>query len=122
MTETEIKLEIRKQRRLEKLGSNTPRCGTCGESRWPCLENHHPAGRKFDPKTVVVECRNCHRIVSDYQKDYPKFDPDADSMLQAIGQFLLGLAELLRLAVEKLAEYGNALIVRAASDGGEARP
>lgn len=121
MTDEELARETRKQRRLEKLRTNTPRCGTCGESRWQCLERHHPAGRKFDPKTVAIECRNCHRILSDFQNDYPAFNPNAESLLQSIGHFLLGLAEMLRLAVEKLTEFGHALIERATTANGEAR-
>jgi hypothetical protein len=61
----------------------------------------------------VIVCRNCHRKVSDDQEDHPSFDAAADPMLQAIGHFLLGLADLLRLAIEKLSEFGHALIERA---------
>lgn len=113
MDKTELAREIRKQRRLEKLGTHNPRCGTCGESRWQCLEQHHTAGRKYDPDTVVLECRNCHRVVSDNQLDHPAFDAAADPMLQAIGHFLLGLADLLKIVIEKLVEFGLILIDRA---------
>lgn len=113
MTDKELAREIRKQRRLEKLGTNHPRCGTCGESRWQCIEQHHLAGRENDPDTTVLECRNCHRVLSDDQIDHPASDPAADPMLQSIGHFLLGLADLLKLVVEKLTEFGLALIERA---------
>jgi hypothetical protein len=119
MTETEIKREIRKQRRLERLGSNTPICGTCGESDDRTLELHHVAGQKFDAATVPI-CRNCHRKVSDDQKDHPACPATADKYLHAIGLFLLGLADLLRLAIEKLVEFGNGLIARAAIADGRA--
>lgn len=126
MTDKELAREIRKQRRLEKLGTNTPRCGTCGENRWQCIEQHHPSGRKNDAATTVLACRNCHRILSDDQEDHPAFDPAADAMLQNIGNFLLGLADLLRLAIEKLTAFGLALLERAAPgtgpDTGEVRP
>lgn len=115
MTDKELAGEIRKQRRLEKLGSNAPLCGECGEGDWRCLELHHVADFDCDDGTVIL-CRNCHRKVSDDQKGHPGFDPSADPMLQTIGRFLLGLADLLRLAVEKLAEFGLALIQRAASE------
>ena len=39
-------------------------------------------------------------------------------MLQTIGHFLLGLADLLRLAVEKLREFGLTLIERAGTAEG----
>lgn len=122
MDKKELAREIRKQRRLEKLGTNNPLCGTCGESRWQCLEQHHPSGRKCDPKTTVINCRNCHRILSNDQLDHPTFDPGADPMLQAIGHFLLGLADLLRLVIEKLVEFGLILIERAAPPVTEAQP
>lgn len=121
MDKIELAREARKQNRLERFGTNTPRCGVCGEADDRCLEAHHVAGRKHDDITVLV-CWNCHRKVSDDQKDYPAFDPDADAFLCAVGQFLLGLAELLRLIVEKLITFGNELIERAAPNaiGGEA--
>ena len=112
MTEKELAREIRKQRRLERLGTNEPICGTCGFSHDAALEKHHVAGRKHDSATAIT-CRNCHRIVSDDQKDHPAFDPAADSLLQTIALFLLGLADLLELAIEKLTEFGLALFDRA---------
>jgi hypothetical protein len=113
--------EARKQARLEKLESNDPCCGTCGETDDRCLERHHVADYKRDPATVVI-CRNCHRKVTDDQKDHPGLDRSADPILDRIGHFLLGLADLLILAVEKLREFGYVLIVQAGATGGEARP
>lgn len=113
-----IAKEARKQARLEKLGSNEPLCGTCGERDERCLENHHVAGRKRDDFTLAV-CANCHRKVTDDQKDHPTFDPNVDPFLDRIGHFLLGLADLLILIVEKLREFGNGLIDRAKAASGE---
>ena len=95
MDDKELAREARKQRRLETLGMNEPRCGTCDERDDRVLEAHHVAGRKNDPATVIV-CRNCHRKVTDDQEDHPSFDKAADPMLQAIGHFLLGLASSVR--------------------------
>lgn len=106
--------ERRKQARLEKLGSNNPICGVCGERAWECLEEHHVADYGRDDLTVLI-CRNCHRKVSDDQKDHPPFAPVADTMLDRIGHFLLGLADLLRLIVERLYMFANMLIERAAT-------
>ncbi|MGB3317436.1 MAG: hypothetical protein WA978_03965 [Sphingopyxis granuli] len=114
MTDEELRKEVRKQRRLEKLGTNEPRCGTCGENRWQCFDQHHPADFGRD-ETMVLECSNCHRILSDDQKDHPAFDPDADPLLDQIGHFLLGLADMLKLILDKLIAFGHALIERAAS-------
>lgn len=121
MLDKELARELRKQRRLEKLRSNSPKCGECGEADWRCLELHHVADFGCDDGTVTL-CRNCHRKVSDDQKDHPAFDPGADPMLHAIGRFLLGLADLLRLAIEKLTEFGLALIERAAPTAESVRP
>ncbi|MBY0344660.1 MAG: hypothetical protein K2Q29_12465 [Sphingomonadales bacterium] len=118
MTDKELAREIRKQRRLEKLGTNSPICGTCGEADYRTLEKHHVAGRKYDPDTVIA-CRNCHRKVSDDQKDHPAIDANADAMLSAIGMFLLGLVDLLELVIDKLSAFGLALIERAKLAGGE---
>ena len=105
--------EIRKQRRLRALGTDEPRCGTCGEDRSPTLEKHHVAGQAHDAETTVILCRNCHRIASDAQRDHPPKQTSADPALEAIGRFLLGLADLLQIAVEKLIEFGRELIARA---------
>lgn len=120
MTNRELARETRKQRRLEALGTNNPRCGTCGHNRWQAIERHHPADHGRDDMTVLI-CRNCHRVLSDDQKDHPTFDPGADSQLDAIGHFLLGLADMLRLIVEKLYAFGLALIARASAHRGEAK-
>lgn len=112
MTKIELAREARRQRRLEYLGTNEPRCGVCGEPDDRCLELHHVADHGRDDGTVAI-CRNCHRKVSDDQKDHPRFNSDADPALDRIGHFLLGLADLLRLIVEKLAAFGQELIDRA---------
>lgn len=88
MKEVNWEREQRKQNRLEKLGTNEPRCGMCGEDHWTCFEAHHVAGRKFDPMTVRL-CMNCHRKVADDQSDHPPFNPDADPTIQAIGHSCL---------------------------------
>lgn len=120
MTDKELAREIRKQRRLEKLGSNSPLCGECGEGDWRCLELHHVADFGCDDTTVIL-CRNCHRKRSDDQKAHPAFDPAADPMLHAIGRFLLGLADLLRAVIEKLTSFGLTLIERASLPEAEVR-
>ena len=118
MDDKEFAREVRKQRRLERLGTNNPICGICAEADWRCMELHHIADHSCDDGTVIL-CRNCHRKASEAQRDQPAFDPQADPMLHAAGRFLLGLADLLRLIIEKLAEFGNALIARAAPDHAE---
>jgi hypothetical protein len=117
MTKLEVARETRKQRRLERLGTVTPRCGTCGFDRWQALELHHPGRRKHDPTFTVIECKNCHGILSDDQRDHPSihgYDP-LDAELAKFGHFMLGLADMQRLTSEKLHEFGLALIERSST-------
>lgn len=104
--------EHRKQSRLHKLGTNTPRCAACGNSDWRVIEEHHPDTRKRD-KLVVLLCANDHRIVTDDQKDHPVGVDGCDHFLLSVGNFLLGLAEMLAIVIERLYEYGEALITLA---------
>jgi hypothetical protein len=103
--------ETRKQKRLEKLGSNHPVCIICAENDWRCLEEHHIAGQHYDDCLSVI-CRNCHRKLSDDQKDHPvKILPTpTPTSVESIGHLLIGLADLFALLVEKLHEYGLHLI------------
>ena len=118
MNNNDFERERRKQRRLEKLGSNNPLCGMCGESDDRTLELHHVAGRKHD-ETVAILCRNCHRKVSDDQSDHPATTGTADPLLASIGNFLLGLADMLAIIVSKLCEFGHDLIARSSEPKGE---
>jgi hypothetical protein len=111
VTDDEWKREARKQRRLEALGTNEPVCAMCAETAWQCMELHHVAGQHHDETTVLL-CLNCHRKVSDDQKSLPPFDPEADPIIAAIGQFLLGLALLFRRIIEALEKFGRELIER----------
>jgi hypothetical protein len=116
MDSKEYHREVRRQRRLEVLGNNDPRCGLCGEDDDRVLELHHVAGRKYDDATVIV-CRNCHRRLSDGQYDHPKARPDADPLLTSIGHFLLGLADMLHLVAERLIAFGEDLLRRCITGG-----
>ena len=115
MNDKELAAERRKQKRLEKLGTNEPRCGTCGEGRWQCIEEHHPADYGRDETTVLV-CRNCHSVCSDKQRDHPAHNTNADPLLASIGHFLLGLADMLAIVLAKLSDFGLALIERSACE------
>ena len=70
MNDHELKRERRRQRALERLGMNNPRCVVCGYDDPLALELHHIAGRAHGDELVPV-CRNCHRPLSDMQKDHP---------------------------------------------------
>lgn len=104
--------EVRRQRALQRLGTDKPMCTTCGESDPRCLELNHFSQKVYDNTTEIL-CRNCHRKRSDMQRDHP--DPiksgDRQSFdLEKVGHFLLNLADFFMAIVNKLKEYGNLLI------------
>ncbi len=123
MNERDLNRERRKQRALERLGSNNPRCVICGHDDPLALELHHIAGRAFDGKLVPV-CRNCHRQLSDWQKDHaPQLDRPP-SEFQRIAHFLEGLADLFEMLVKRLREFAGKLLALepGPSTDGEAQP
>jgi hypothetical protein len=116
MENRDLAEECRKQRRLERLGTQHPICATCGETDWRCLEIHHIVDCDGKSATVIL-CANCHRKVTDSQKNHPPHSAAADPFLESVGRFLLGIAELLKLAVAQLIVFGEALIKRAFPEG-----
>lgn len=76
------------------------------------MERHHLAGEGFDQTTVIM-CRNCHRKLSDVQKDHPAILGETPTTSESIGHFLLGLADLFLLLAGKLCEFGEYLIEQA---------
>ena len=125
MNDHELKRERRRQRALERLGMNNPRCVVCGYDDPLALELHHIAGRAHGDELVPV-CRNCHRPLSDMQKDHPAAVTTPPSDLECIGHFLLGLADLFELLVKHLREFATKLFGidcqghdRGGEDGGD---
>lgn len=109
----------RARKARERLGIEDPVCAVCGEDRPVLLERHHVAGRKNDSATVIL-CKNHHALITDAQKDLPPPTGDKPICLERIGQMLLGLAELFKILIEKLSEFGHYLIdlARSQADGG----
>jgi hypothetical protein len=107
--------ERRKQKCLERLGTNSPQCIVCGEDNPHCLELHHIAGRRFDHETVIV-CKNCHRKLSDAQRDHPKSEGGEPSLEERLVHFLLGVADLLELLVTEFREFANRLLENAVGE------
>ena len=114
MSNKKLDAEAREQKRLERLGTNNPFCVICEEDDSRVLELHHLADHGIDPTTVIL-CRNCHRKASDSQADHPDHGPVSDQLMEQIGRFLRGLADLFILLAEKLIGFSEALIARAAS-------
>jgi hypothetical protein len=115
MDEEYLKKKRRRQRRLERLGINTPRCVVCGEDDPSCLELHHIPGRKFSDELVIV-CRNCHRRLSDAQKDHPRQEADPPSVVECIVHFLQGLADLFEQLVPQLRKIAKQLAEKLSGD------
>lgn len=109
MNEREIAREKRKQGRLERFGTNTPRCPCCGETDPRVFEAHHVAGRRFDAQTIWI-CANCHRKLTDDQKDHPGPLGGTGDLGERVCHLLLGLADMLRLVAEKLVAFAEALL------------
>src|SRR3984885_578365 len=112
MDKLELNRERRRQRSLERLGANNPRCPFCGFNNPLALELHHIAGEAFDYTEVPV-CRNCHRTLSDWQKDHPACIGDQPNDLERVGHALLGLADMFELLVNWLREHARNLIAAA---------
>jgi len=56
--------------------------------------------------STSVECRNCHRKLSDSQKDHPPKIGETPSLPERVGHFLLGLADFFLLLAEQLRQFG----------------
>jgi hypothetical protein len=120
MDKRELNRERRKQRALERLGSNNPSCVLCSYDDPLALELHHLAGQAFGDDTVTV-CRNCHRRLSDYQKDHSLEQGKSGGELEPIRRFMEGLADLFEMLVKRLREYAAKLGALDSSTNGEAR-
>lgn len=96
MTEHERRKEKRKQDRLERLGSNNPSCLICGEDDPACLELHHLAGRIYGDDKIIV-CTNCHKKLTERQKDHPPVQSETPNSLECRGHLLLGTSDVLEL-------------------------
>jgi hypothetical protein len=106
--------EARLRQALERLGTDNPKCAHCPETNPLLLERHHVAGQHYGEGTII-ECVKCHILLSDMQKDHPHPIGDkAPSTWECMGHLLLGLADLLTLAADKLKETGQELINYAA--------
>ena len=96
MDDMEYERERRRQTRLERLGTNNPKCLFCPEDDPACLELHHLAGKGFGSESVI-SCRNCHRKLTDKQKEHPSISPGKPSIGECHGRCLLGIADGLEL-------------------------
>ena len=105
-------VEQQRETAIRRLGVNDPRCGLCGHDDPLALEKHHIAGQKNDDIIAII-CRNCHREISAHQRLHPQDIKGQKNLLKRIGNFLLGLADLLGIAAKKLREFGEYLLAEA---------
>jgi hypothetical protein len=101
--------EERLRKAYQRLGTNRPACCCCAETYSHCLELHHIPGQASGNELSIV-CRNCHRKLTDAQKDRPGLSTPPPSLEERIARFLLGLGQLLELAAKKLIEFGACLL------------
>ena len=106
--------EYRERDAKLRLGTPNPLCASCGLNDWTCLEAHHIAGQVYDPLTNI-ECRNCHRNLSDSQKDHPDQVGKPPTAEESLAHFLLGMADLFELLVKKLREFAGQIIEKLGS-------
>jgi hypothetical protein len=109
MDAREMDKAIRQQQRFERLGTDKPVCVICGFDDDRALERHHIAGQSYDDAEAIV-CKNCHRVLSDDQRDHPVKIEGPPTKVECIGRLLCGLADLFELLAQKLREFGKALI------------
>lgn len=100
--------EARAQARQDRLGPDA-RCVLCGESDTRCLERHHVAGQHF-ANTLVVVCRNCHRKLSDDQRDHPPPSAADPPLLERFAHWLMGVADLLQDLADAMRAWGKLLL------------
>lgn len=104
--------EKRRRARIRKayarLGTSIPACVICGENNPFCLELHEPGGRKYSGKRVII-CRNCHRKLSDDQRDHfpPIWTPP--DQLECLSHALQGEADFFLRLSEKRREDARML-------------
>ena len=116
MAKMHLDHEDRKERHYRRLGTRHPVCHTCGrrDPEHPEIYDlHHVAGKNHHDD-VFIECANCHRVLTDQQKDHvPPGSSPPMGMLATIAHYLLGLADMLAMIVEALRKFGKWLLCEA---------
>lgn len=108
-TDAEIRRDARRRRALERLGAENPKCVICGESDPLALELHHLEGQAYG-NTLVIVCRNCHRKLSDRQKDHPEKIADPPDTLESNAHLQLGLADFFEFLTKRLRKSAAELL------------
>ena len=107
MTTVELE-EARLERAYRRLGSRQPSCSACGEDYPHALELHH-IGEQAHHHDLSIVCRNCHRKLTDPQKDRQTVEVDKPTD-EIIGRYLYGLADLFRMIADTLTAFARQLL------------
>lgn len=108
------KEELRREADYRRLKSRRPICLHCGfEQHSAALEFAHLIPSKFAVGAGGALCSNCHRIVSDKEKDM-SFKPGTDDPdLETIGRYIDALGQWLERIAHTLQGFGAELLRRA---------
>ena len=102
--------EIRRQKDFRRLRTTTPICLSCGYSKSSsALELAHIAPKRFHDDGGVL-CSNCHREMSDAEKDLSYSPQSANPQMETIGRYLLALSDWLTRIAETIAAFGAWLL------------
>ena len=104
MDKRELNRERRRQRALERLGTNNPRCVILRLRRpfGAGAASHRGPTPSMDKLAPV--CRNCHRLLSDWQKDHPTSATIRRTIRADRALPSQGLADMFELLVKWLRE------------------
>lgn len=106
--------ETRREQAYRRLDTRDPVCAICGYAGHPAaMELAHIAPREFHGDKVPL-CANCHRELSDAEKDYP-YAPETDNpQMETIGRYLIALSDFLQMIARTLAQFGAWLVEQSA--------
>lgn len=103
----------RREAKYKTLRTRNPVCLSCGYADHPAaMEFAHVAPKKFHDDGGVL-CSNCHREMSDAEKDFSYAPVTANPMMETIGRYLVALSEWLLRIGGTLAEFGEWLLAQA---------
>jgi hypothetical protein len=117
MEENPLKSQVRREKRVNKLGANAV-CCICGYANPTALvlagrtllENHHAAGKVHDPKPTVPICRNCHAELTAGLLDAGADMRKQPTVLERLAIILLSLGTLFVALGEAMYRYADDIL------------
>ena len=102
--------ESRREKDYKRLRTRNPICLACDYMKHPAaMELAHIAPRQFHDDGGVL-CSNCHREMSDTEKDFSYAPQSINPQMETIGRYLISLAEWFKRIAETLAAFGAWLL------------